>query len=260
MKNSDYTLVIDEQDIPGEKNFYSGNGSSETTYRAPKSGALAKRVLDVAVGITGLVSLFFIYPFIAFGIKISSHGPVLFKQERSGIYGTKFTCYKFRTMHVHRSLKDNGLPDIANHKDVRIFRFGSFLRNTYLDEFPQFYNVIKGDMSVVGPRPFPVGEQQYWNRRITNFSERMMVKPGLTGLAQVEGYSGGTFEMGLIKKRLELDLRYIEKSDSHNDVKIIYLTFLQMIKSITKFGVNDNIRRSYKTSVTEHSQQCMSNY
>ncbi|WP_340103299.1 sugar transferase [Rhodohalobacter sp. 8-1] len=195
----------------------------------PKTGYSAKRVLDLMIGALALTGFFILYPFIAAGIKLTSKGPVLFKQPRTGKNGNIFFCYKFRTMHVVQKKAENGLPVVTQKGDNRIFSFGQFLRKTNLDELPQILNVMKGEMSLVGPRPYPVDECAYWNRAFDDHYYRYILKPGITGFAQAQGYRGGTLDVELMRKRLDFDLIYIEKTSFSFDMKIIYKTVKRMV-------------------------------
>jgi len=190
---------------------------------------LWKRILDLFFGVIGTCILMLLYPFIALAIKLSSNGPVIFKQERTGFDGEIFDCYKFRTMHTEQQSKGVNEPDITKQNDERIFPFARFLRKTNLDEIPQFINVLKGDMSLVGPRPYPIRENSYWNTTFPDFYQRFSVKPGLTGLAQAYGLRGGTLNIRHMHERLTFDLKYIKKRSLYMDLKLIYLTFKKMV-------------------------------
>ena len=188
-----------------------------------------KRALDICLGSIALIGFIFLFPFIALGIKLSSRGPVLFKQPRTGREGQIFKCLKFRTMHTIRKSNDDGTPVVTQKGDSRIFSFGQFLRKTNLDELPQIINVIKGEMSLVGPRPYPVEECAYWNQKFDDHYYRYILKPGITGFAQAQGYRGGTLDEDLMRKRLDFDLIYVEKSSFSFDIRIIYKTVKRMI-------------------------------
>ena len=190
-----------------------------------------KRALDLTLGFFAMIIFLMVTPFIALGIKLSSRGPVFFRQKRTGKGGSTFICYKFRTMKTgsgQGSDRANGKPDITIRGDHRIFAFGRFLRFLNLDELPQIINVIRGDMSLVGPRPYPVDECAYWNSTFDDFYLRYSVKPGITGFAQVKGYRGGTLDVDLIRKRTDYDLIYVQKNSLLFDIKTIAMTVTQM--------------------------------
>jgi len=199
-----------------------------------ESNYTGKRVIDLLVGSIGLLAFTVIYPFIAIGIKLTSPGPVLFKQKRTGMFGEEFTCYKFRTMHVVNKERRDGKPVITEIGDSRIFSFGQFLRKSNLDELPQILNVIKGDMSLVGPRPYPVQECRYWDEVFDDHFYRYTTTPGITGLAQARGYRGGTLDEEEMRRRLNFDLIYTEKNNLFLDLKLIWKTVYQMIVRDTK--------------------------
>lgn len=188
-----------------------------------------KRMIDIVFGSIGLLGFLIIYPFVALGIKLSSDAPVIFKQKRAGFDGHEFEFYKFSSMHPQSKGKDDGEVDITEKKDKRIFAFGKFLRKTNLDELPQFINVLKGDMSLVGPRPYTLRENSYWNTTLPDFYIRFAVKPGLTGLAQATGYRGGTLSLQHMSERLTRDLTYIKKRSLRLDLKLIMLTVKKMV-------------------------------
>jgi len=193
-----------------------------------------KRFLDIIGSMFGLLVFVILYPFIAAGIKISSKGPIFFIQDRTGKNGKVFKCYKFRTMHIGitKRGKDNE-PIVTEEGDRRIFSFGRFLRISNLDELPQILNVLKGDMSLVGPRPYPVEECRHWRTTIPNFELRYAVKPGLTGWAQVTGYRGGNLNLKHMVFRLKRDFKYIESYCLLLDLKIIGRTIKQMLRRQT---------------------------
>lgn len=163
---------------------------------------------------------------VALIVKFTSPGPVFFKQRRTGLRGKEFYCYKFRTM---RTNKDSDRLQ-ATKGDTRITPVGKFLRRTSIDELPQFINVFKGDMSVVGPRPHMIKHTEDYSKIIDRYMVRHMVKPGLTGWAQVNGYRGETRELWQMEKRVEYDVWYIENWNFWLDIKIIFLTVINMVK------------------------------
>ncbi len=187
---------------------------------------LIKRIFDICFSlvVVALVSVTVLIPII-FAIKLSSRGPVLFKQRRTGYRGREFTCLKFRTMKV------NSQADTvqATKDDPRKTRVGDFLRRTSLDELPQFLNVLWGDMSVVGPRPHMVSQTNEYKKLIDKYMVRHIIKPGITGLAQVSGYRGQTEELWQMQKRVEYDVTYIENWSLWLDVKIIIRTIVNAI-------------------------------
>ncbi|GAB4355549.1 MAG: exopolysaccharide biosynthesis glycosyltransferase VpsL [Gammaproteobacteria bacterium] len=162
---------------------------------------------------------------IAIGVKLSSPGPVLFKQLRHGWDGKPIKVYKFRTMFVHQ--EENGQVTQAQRNDPRITRFGTFLRRTSLDELPQFFNVLQGRMSIVGPRPHAIAHNEQYKDLIDDYMLRHKVKPGITGWAQVNGWRGETSDLDKMKKRVEYDLYYIENWSLLFDLKIIFLTIFR---------------------------------
>ena len=187
---------------------------------------LIKRIFDICFSLVviALVSVTVLIPII-FAIKLSSRGPVLFKQRRTGYRGREFTCLKFRTMKV------NSQADTvqATKDDPRKTRVGDFLRRTSLDELPQVLNVLWGDMSVVGPRPHMVSQTNEYKKLIDKYMVRHIIKPGITGLAQVSGYRGQTEELWQMQKRVEYDVTYIENWSLWLDVKIIIRTIVNAI-------------------------------
>lgn len=180
-----------------------------------------KRLLDIVFSISVILFVFsWLFPLIAILIKLSSKGPVFFIQDRTGFNNRTFKCIKFRSMKVN--------PD-ADHKqatagDSRITRIGRFIRHTNIDEFPQFLNVLKGDMSVVGPRPHMLKHTKEYSKRIDQYLVRHYVKPGVTGWAQVNGYRGETDELWKMEKRVEYDMEYIKNWNFWLDIEIIFKT------------------------------------
>jgi putative colanic acid biosynthesis UDP-glucose lipid carrier transferase len=147
---------------------------------------------------------------------------VLFKQYRLGANGQKFKVYKFRSMVVHQ--EQGGEVTQARRSDPRVTRVGAFLRRTSLDELPQFFNVLQGHMSVVGPRPHALAHNEYYKEVVESYMQRHKVKPGITGWAQVNGYRGETDTLEKMQKRVECDLWYIDNWSLWLDIRIIFLT------------------------------------
>ncbi len=179
-----------------------------------------KRLFDIVFSALMLLLMLPLYPIIALIIKSQSPGPILFKQLRTGINGQQFYCYKFRSMHV------NNQADTlqATRNDPRKFAFGNLMRHTNIDELPQFYNVLKGQMSVVGPRPHMLHHTEVYRQLIDEYMVRHFVKPGITGWAQVNGFRGETRELWQMKGRVERDIWYIENWTFWLDLRIVWLT------------------------------------
>lgn len=182
---------------------------------------IKKRMFDVVVSIIVTVSvLIWLIPLLGLLIKLSSPGPVLFIQLRTGRFGRVFPCLKFRTM-AHN---DQSEFKQASRDDQRVTRLGKILRRTNLDEMPQFLNVLAGHMSIVGPRPHAIQhDAQYWNS-LPGYKERYIVKPGITGLAQVRGARGETRETYKMKVRVQYDSLYIRRQSTRLDAKICLWT------------------------------------
>jgi putative colanic acid biosynthesis UDP-glucose lipid carrier transferase len=184
-------------------------------------GYLVKLALDYAVGGVCLVLLAPLILAIAVAIRIESAGPAFFRQRRHGYNHDIIDVYKFRTMHV---VEDGDTIVQARKNDPRVTRLGKFLRRTSLDELPQLFNVLKGEMSLVGPRPHAVAHNQYYGDRLERYANRHRVKPGMTGWAQVHGFRGPTDTPEKMRKRVEHDLYYIENWSIGLDLKILALT------------------------------------
>lgn len=186
-----------------------------------------KRSFDLVFSSVVLCTIFpILYVLIGFLIKRSSPGPIFFKQKRTGLYGHDFECYKFRTMRVN----DQADTMQAVKDDPRKTKIGDFLRRTNLDEFPQFINVFKGDMSVVGPRPHMLKHTEQYSALIDKYMVRHLVKPGVTGWAQVTGYRGETKTLEQMEGRVKRDVWYIENWTFFLDLKIIVVTLVNMFR------------------------------
>lgn len=182
-------------------------------FKAIEDRSLAALILLLISPLLGMIAL---------GVKLSSPGPVLFKQLRYGWDGKPINVYKFRTMVVHE--EGGGQVTQASRSDPRVTRFGAFLRRTSLDELPQFYNVLQGRMSIVGPRPHAVAHNEQYKELVDGYMLRHKVKPGITGWAQINGWRGETDTLEKMQKRVEYDLYYIEHWSLWLDLKIIFLT------------------------------------
>jgi putative colanic acid biosynthesis UDP-glucose lipid carrier transferase len=193
---------------------------------------LLKRIFDLAVSLTLFLTVFiWLWPIIALAIKIDSRGPVLFKQERWGKKDRKFICYKFRSMDWRcRQFDGNGRFLQAHQDDCRVTRVGRLLRRTSLDELPQFWNVVKGDMSIVGPRPHPIPLSLEARGKVRHYLLRRLVKPGITGWAQISGFRGPTINLSRMQQRIEHDLWYINNWSFWLDLQVILLTISLVLK------------------------------
>ncbi len=176
-----------------------------------------KKLIDFFIASVGLIALFPLFLFLAIIIKLESNGPVFFKQSRPGKDSKVFILYKFRTM---KELRDKGVNILPDEK--RITKIGNFLRRLSLDELPELWNILKGDMSFVGPRPLLV---EYLKRYTPEQARRHEVKPGMTGWAQVNGRNAITWE-----KKFTFDVWYVDNWNIWLDIKIIFLTIIKVIK------------------------------
>jgi putative colanic acid biosysnthesis UDP-glucose lipid carrier transferase len=186
-----------------------------------------KRSFDVLFSSMMLLFvLSWLYPIIALVIFLESRGPILFKQYRNGKNNKVFRCIKFRTMHLNEEADQKW----ATKNDHRVTYFGAILRRTSLDELPQLINVLIGDMTIVGPRPLPVKLNEQYINQIKSYSQRHTFKPGITGLAQALGHRGEIKDLREIKNRVTLDRFYLNNWSVFLDVKIIFITFFELIK------------------------------
>ncbi|WP_442264936.1 undecaprenyl-phosphate glucose phosphotransferase [Tenacibaculum sp. ZS6-P6] len=225
--------------IPDSKEFYSKSRNVEfyddtlkvlSVKKLPFDlieNRIIKRIFDILF--SSFVCLFIIswlYPILWILIKIESRGPAIFKQEREGFNGNEFVCYKFRSMYINKQANEVH----ATKNDSRVTPVGAFLRKTSLDEIPQFFNVLLGNMSVVGPRPHLESLALEYQKDVDNYLERHAVKPGITGLAQISGYRGEIKKKSDIKNRVRLDIFYIENWSFMLDIKIVVSTVLNVFK------------------------------
>ena len=203
--------------------------------KARFSGVLfqtGKRLFDIVVSLFVITMvLSWLIPVLAILIKLDSKGPVFFVQTRIGFLGIPFRCYKLRTMVVNRESDSRQ----ASFNDSRITRIGHYLRLTSLDELPQFLNVLIGNMSIVGPRPFMKKDDQAFSIVISNYPLRYCAKPGITGMAQVKGFRGRTDNFFSIFHRYQWDAFYIRNARPALDFKILRLTTQQILKCIFSF-------------------------
>lgn len=203
---------------------------------------IMKRFFDIFFSLIGLTLVLPILLVIAIAIKIDSSGPIFFFQKRIGINGKVFSIIKFRTMVVNAENMEGGIFNTVN--DPRVTKTGNFLRNSSLDEIPQFINILRGDMSFVGPRPpvtYELGDYEGWD---ADLKKSFSVKPGVTGLAQVSGRNELNWD-----EKTKLNLEYIEKYRSYGllfDIKIILLTIVKVLKNEGSHELSDNIEADKK--------------
>jgi len=200
------------------------------TFPASDAGIDAKRALDLAISFSLVVLLLPLIALLTLIIAADSRGPVLFCQRRAGLNGKTFGILKFRTMHV---LEDGDSVTQAVKGDARITRVGRVLRKLSLDELPQLFNVMAGDMSLVGPRPHALAHDDYYAAAISNYALRHKVKPGITGWAQVNGARGATPTVDVMQRRIDLDAWYVAHASLALDLKILLRTPLAVL-----FGEN----------------------
>ncbi|MBL7931346.1 MAG: sugar transferase [Bacteroidia bacterium] len=199
-----------------------------------RSFFFVKRFIDILFSLViVLLILSWLMPILAILIKLDSRGPIFFKQKRTGYKGKTFNCFKLRSMKVNKNAND--LQAALN--DPRITRMGKFLRVSNLDELPQFINVLIGDMSIVGPRPHMLADSEHFSDIFPGYYNRYLVKPGITGLAQINGFRGPTPSIRSIYKRLQWDLYYVEHATIGMDIQIILLTALETLREALKVKV-----------------------
>jgi putative colanic acid biosynthesis UDP-glucose lipid carrier transferase len=195
-------------------------------------GAMLKRIEDIIISIVIILLILPILIAVAIGVKRSSPGPVLFKQDRYGLGGKKIRVWKFRSMGV---MENDVVVTQAIRNDPRVTKFGAFIRRTSLDELPQFFNVLQGSMSIVGPRPHAVAHNEEYRVLVNKYMLRHKVKPGITGLAQIKGFRGETDTLDKMEMRIKYDLQYIQNWTLSKDLKIILLTIFKGFVSETAY-------------------------
>ena len=210
------------------KRWYINDIEVFSTRENPQDDSLnkvLKRTMDIILAVLFLLLTILIYPFIFLMIKIQSPGPVFFKQRRTGLNGKSFTMLKFRSMHVNQEADQLQ----ASKDDPRKFPFGDFMRKTSMDELPQFWNVLKGDMSIVGPRPHMLAHTEMYAQLIDKYMVRHLVKPGITGWAQVNGSRGETKELRQMEERVLRDIWYVERWSIWLDIRIVWMTIQSIL-------------------------------
>ena len=234
--NMDRAAVVNRQGATGYVNTRPSHATSDHTmvisHWRDRSwiARLAKSTLDRGVALCSLIFLAPLLLTLALLVKLSSPGPVLFKQSRHGLDEKPFKVLKFRTMYIETCAGGaNDQVVQAQRVDPRITRLGRFLRRSSLDELPQLINVLRGEMSLVGPRPHAISHDVHYSNLIPNYRLRHNMLPGITGLAQVKGFRGGTETLESMQKRIELDLEYIQNWSLVRDVKIMVMTLFTTI-------------------------------
>lgn len=193
---------------------------NESPLTAYPTAALSKAIMDRSLALLGILLLSPLLLGVAIAVKVTSPGPVLFKQQRHGWNGQVIKVWKFRSMRVH----DDREVKQATREDPRITPLGRFIRRTSIDELPQLFNVLQGRMSLVGPRPHAVAHNDYYTGKIAAYMARHRIKPGITGLAQISGYRGETETLDKMEKRVEHDIAYINNWSLWLDIKILVKT------------------------------------
>ncbi|MGL6026604.1 MAG: exopolysaccharide biosynthesis glycosyltransferase VpsL [Vibrio sp.] len=203
-----------------------GDVNAFSIFDSPFNGLLnwVKRFEDLVLSCLILLLISPVLLMVAFGVKLSSPGPIIFKQNRYGLDGKPIQIWKFRSMRV----MDNGSQVLqATKGDPRVTRFGAFIRRTSLDELPQFFNVLQGSMSIVGPRPHAVAHNEQYRTIVNRYMLRHKVKPGITGWAQINGWRGETDTLDKMEQRVRFDLDYIHRWSLWFDLKIVFLTIFK---------------------------------
>lgn len=191
-----------------------------------------KGMSDLILASLIIIVTFPLFVLLAIGVKLSSPGPIIFKQRRCGLDGTEIIVYKFRSMKV---AEEGDVVIQAKLNDKRVTPFGRFIRKTSLDELPQFINVLQGRMSIVGPRPHAISHNEMYRKVIKGYMVRHKVKPGITGWAQVNGYRGETETVESMKARIDYDIAYLKKWSLSLDIKIILKTVLLIFKDVKAY-------------------------
>jgi len=201
-----------------------------------------KRLMDIICSLAAIIVFSWLYIIVAILVRVKLGSPVLFKQERPGKDEKIFTLYKFRTMTDKRDEEGKLLPD-----DVRLTKFGRLLRKTSLDELPEAFNILKGDMSIVGPRPLRVHYLPLYNQRQ---HRRHEVRPGLSGLAQINGRNAITWE-----ERFEYDVQYVDNITFIGDIKIIFMTFWKAFVKTENINAGENVTMTPFTGTPEKESE-----
>jgi Undecaprenyl-phosphate glucose phosphotransferase len=229
LPDSDIRSIIGRRQISDGGQISEGLGFSVELQREPltKVERAMKRAVDIVVSTAIILVLSPLLLLVALAIKLDTPGPVIFRQRRNGFNGRQFVIYKFRTMNV---LEDGAAIRQARRQDQRVTLVGRLLRRSSIDELPQLFNVLKGDMSVVGPRPHALAHDSEYRELIGNYAFRHHVKPGITGWAQVNGFRGETQKIELMMERVEADLWYINNWSLWLDLRIMVGTCFEVAR------------------------------
>lgn len=217
-------MTIHEDFAPFATGAYAGQGRVADGAGYVHGGL--KRTLDLAIAIPALVALAPLMIVLALLIRFGSRGPAVFRQTRLGMHGAPFSILKFRTMTV---LENGPVITQAQPGDDRITKIGGWMRRLSLDELPQLLNVIAGDMSLIGPRPHALAHDRFYGREIAGYDKRQMVKPGISGWAQIHGHRGATVTVSRMRERLAYDVWYARNATFALDVKIIVRTIGEVL-------------------------------
>jgi putative colanic acid biosynthesis UDP-glucose lipid carrier transferase len=218
--------VAPQSDIAEIREMFREMNQRYMVYQPSSYYQTVKRTVDLIVSMTFVILVMsWLFPIVALLIKLSSKGPVFFRQKRTGLKGVEFDCFKFRTMRVN----DEADTKQATANDSRITAVGKFLRKTHIDETAQFFNVLLGDMTIVGPRPHMLYHTRYYSQRIPYYNLRHETQPGMTGMAQIKGYIGEINVERELRKRVQWDIYYLKNRSIWLDIKIILNTFGQVI-------------------------------
>jgi len=219
-------------DISEIRDMFSEMSQRYMVYEPPAYYFSMKRFMDICFSSLFVLFILPLLPVVALLIKLTSKGPVFFIQKRTGFQGVEFDCYKFRTMYVN----DDADTKQASSNDKRVTPIGGFLRYTHIDELPQFFNVLLGDMSIVGPRPHMLYHTRYYAQQIPYYNLRHEAQPGMTGMAQIKGYIGEISIERELRKRVQWDIYYLKNRSAWLDVKIFFITighvFIKAFKKI----------------------------
>lgn len=214
-----------QSDIAEIREMFKEMNQRYMVYQPSSYYQTVKRTIDIIISMTFITLVMsWLFPIIAILIKVSSKGPVFFRQKRTGLKGIEFDCFKFRTMRVNSEADTKQ----ATVNDARITAVGKFLRKTHLDETAQFFNVLLGDMSIVGPRPHMLYHTRYYSQRIPYYNLRHETQPGMTGMAQIKGYIGEINVERELRKRVQWDIYYLKNRSIWLDIKIVLNTFGQV--------------------------------